>query len=226
MGHAGTVRSWPRLIVPVAAGYLLGSIPTAVVVGRRRHVDLRAVGDGNPGWWNARQQLGRRAAMPVLVVDVAKGAAAAGVGRLLAPRRAWSPGYAAAGAAMVGHAWPVFAGFRGGRSVATLGGAAAVLSPVTAIAAAGAGLVAGRITGSAATGIRVGYGAYPAVQVLVDGAERTAGTGALMSLVGLRFWMAARPRHVGGRHSVERASAATAATSASGESQYAGPRRV
>jgi glycerol-3-phosphate acyltransferase PlsY len=219
MGHAGTVRVWPRVIGPVAAGYLLGSIPTAVIVGRRRHVDPRAVGDRNPGWWNARQQFGRRAALPVLVVDVAKGAAAAGIGRLLSPAGRWWPGHAATGAAMVGHAWPLFAGFRGGRSVATFGGAAAVLSPLAAAGAASAATVVGRITGSTAAGIRVGFGTYPVLQVAVDGARRTAATGALMSFVGLRFWMAARPRHAGGRQSVERATAATAATSANGDSQ-------
>lgn len=220
------MRVRPRLIVPLGAGYLLGSIPTAVIVGHRRHVDPRAVGDRNPGWWNARQQFGRRAALPVLVVDVAKGAAAAAIGRTLGPAGRWWPGYAAAGAAMVGHAWPLFAGFRGGRSVATFAGAAAVLSPLAAAGAAGTGVVAGSITRTAATGIRVGFGAYPVLQILVDGARRTASTGALMSFVGLRFWMAARPRQAGGRQSVQRASAATAATSASGDSQYAGPRRL
>src|SRR5262245_50818631 len=71
MGHAGTVRPWVRIATPIVGGYLLGSIPTAVIVGRRRHVDLRLVGDRNPGWWNAKEELGRRAALPVLVGDVA-----------------------------------------------------------------------------------------------------------------------------------------------------------
>src|SRR5215218_5034411 len=130
MRHAGTVRGWTRVVVPAVAGYLLGSIPTAVIVGRRRHVDLRRVGDRNPGWWNAKEELGGRAAAPVLVVDVTKGAAAAGIGRVLARPGEWWPGYVGAAAAMVGHAWPLFARFRGGRSVATLGGVAPVLTPV------------------------------------------------------------------------------------------------
>jgi acyl phosphate:glycerol-3-phosphate acyltransferase len=194
MGHAGTVRLWVRIAAPMAAGYLLGSIPTAVIVARRRHIDLRAVGDRNPGWWNAKEELGRRAALPVLVVDIAKGAAGAGVGRLVARPGEWWPGYAGGAAAMVGHAWPVFARFRGGRSVATLGGAAGVLSPLSALLAIGAGVVAGRATRSSASGIRVGFGTYPVAQVIVDGPYRTAATGGLMTIVGLRFWMAAR-RH-------------------------------
>jgi acyl phosphate:glycerol-3-phosphate acyltransferase len=179
-------------VVPAVAGYLLGSIPTAVLVGRRRHVDLRVVGDRNPGWWNAKEELGRRAALPVLVVDVAKGMGGAGLGRLVARPGEWWPGYVGGAAAMVGHAWPLFARFRGGRSVATFGGAAAVLSPLAAGAAVAAGTVAGRATGSSAAAIRVGYGAYPVAQVLVDGPRRTAVTGVLMSFVGLRFWLAAR----------------------------------
>jgi glycerol-3-phosphate acyltransferase PlsY len=219
MGHAGTVGFWTRGVVPVAAGYLLGSIPTAVIVGHRRHVDLRAVGDRNPGWWNAKEELGRRAALPVLVVDVAKGAAAASIGRLVARPGEWWPGYAGSAAAMVGHAWPLFARFRGGRSVATFGGAAGVLSPLATAAAVGAGVVAGRASASTATGIRVGYAAYPVVQVFVDGAARTAATGGLMSLVGLRFWMAGRPRQARGLAIVDRRSAAMATVSTNGDSQ-------
>jgi glycerol-3-phosphate acyltransferase PlsY len=186
------VRSWVSVSVPVVTGYLFGSIPTAVIVGRRRRVDLRAVGDRNPGWWNARAELGRRAALPVLVIDVAKGAAGAAVGRVVARRGEWWPGYAGGAAAMVGHAWPLFAGFRGGRSVATLGGAAAVLSPVSAVIAAAGGALAGAVAGSAAVGIRTGFAAYPVAQLAVDGARRTAATGGLMSFVGLRFWQASR----------------------------------
>ena len=93
---------------------------------------------------------------------------------------------------MLGHAWPLFARFRGGRSVATFGGAAGVISPVTTAAAILAGTVAGRLTGSAARGIHGGFVAYPAVQLAVDGPRRTAVTGVLMSFIGLRFWMAGR----------------------------------
>jgi acyl phosphate:glycerol-3-phosphate acyltransferase len=187
-----SVRSWVRLPVPVVAGYLLGSIPTAVIVSRRRRVDLRAVGDRNPGWWNARAELGRRAAVPVLVIDVAKGAAAAAAGRLAARPGEWWPGYAGGAAAMVGHAWPVFAGFRGGRSVATLGGAAAVLSPVSAVIAVAGGVLAGAVSGSSAVGIRTGFSAFPVAQLALDGPRRTAATGGLMSFVGFRFWQASR----------------------------------
>ena len=116
-------------MIAVAAGYLLGSIPVAQLVAHRAAgVDLRAVGDRNPGFWNARGHLSRRAAVIVFAGDAGKGALAAAVGRALGGP--WWIGYVAAGAAMVGHAWPVFARFRGGRSVLTFVGAMAVLSPV------------------------------------------------------------------------------------------------
>lgn len=184
------VRGILRISVPAVTGYLLGSIPTAVIVGMRRQVDLRAVGDRNPGWWNARQELGREAALPVLLVDIAKGMAAAALGRAVARPGEWWPAHVGAAGAMVGHAWPVFAHFRGGRSVATLGGAAGALSPVSTAAAVLAGAVAARATSSAERGIQIGYAAFPVAQIVVDGPRRTAATGALMSLVGLRFWMA------------------------------------
>ena len=139
-------------------------------------VDLRTVGDHNPGWWNARQSLGKRAALPVLVGDIAKGAAGAAIGRVLARPGAWWMAVVGGGAAMVGHAWPLFADFRGGRSVATFGGAAGVISPVTAVAAISVGALAGRVTKSAARGIQAGFVAYPVLQLAVDGPRRTAAT--------------------------------------------------
>ena len=186
------VRVWARAVVPAAAGYVLGSIPTADLVARRRRVELRAVGDRNPGWWNAKQVLGPGAAAPVLVVDVAKGAAGAAVGRVVAAPGEWWPGYIGGLAAMIGHAWPVTTRFRGGRGVATFGGAAGVLAPAAAAAAVAVGAFAGRATGSAARGIQVGYAGFPVAQILIEGARRTAATGALMTLIGVRFWLAPR----------------------------------
>ena len=182
------MRLAARLAVPAAAGYLLGSVPTSDLVSR--DVDLRAVGDRNPGWWNAREALGARAARPVLAGDIAKGAAGAAIGRLLARPGEWWMPVIGGGAAMLGHAWPLFARFRGGRSVATFGGAAAIISPVTTAAAISAGVLAGRATGSAARGIQAGFVAYPVVQLAVDGPRRTAATGVLMSFIGLRFAIA------------------------------------
>lgn len=175
------------------AGYLIGSIPVAGRVARRRGApDLRSVGDRNPGYWNAQEQLGRRAALPVFVGDAAKGAAAAAVGVAFAWDSRWGIGYLAAGAAMIGHAYPVFAGFRGGRSVLCFAGAVCVLSPVAAAIAIGALLIVTVVARSFAWGARVGVFGFPIAQLFVDGAHRTAATGALMCIIGLRFALAAR----------------------------------
>lgn len=177
----------------MVAGYLIGSVPVSdLVVRRRAAVDLRAVGDGNPGYWNAKETLGRRAALPVFVGDAVKGAIAAGIGRLVAGDGDWGIAYLAAGAAMIGHAWPVFARFRGGRSVLTFAGAVCVLSPVTAAIAISLLVVTTFATRSFARGARVGVFAYPFGQLVVDGPNRTAATGALMCIIGIRFAMAAR----------------------------------
>ena len=101
---------------------------------RARGVDIRPSGDSNPGYWNAKESLGRRAALPVFVGDVAKGSAAAAIGVIVGGP--WWVGYVGGAAAMIGHAWPVFAGFRGGRSVLTFVGAMIVLAPVPAAIAA------------------------------------------------------------------------------------------
>jgi glycerol-3-phosphate acyltransferase PlsY len=173
----------------VVAGYLLGSVPVAVLVARARGVDIRAVGDRNPGYWNAKDTLGRRAAVPVFVGDVAKGALAALVGLGLA--EPWWVGYVGVAAAMVGHAWPVFAGFRGGRSVLVFVGGMLVLAPVPALVAAALCAVITLVTRRFAIGARVAVFGFPVIQALFEPRARVAATGALMCIIGVRFAMAA-----------------------------------
>lgn len=175
----------------VGAGYLLGSLPVAVLVGRRHGIDPRAVGDANPGYWNVRRHLGARPAAPVFAGDVAKGVAAGLVGVAVAPAGAWGVGYAAVAAAMAGHAWPVFAGLRGGRSVLTWAGGMCVLSPPAGAVAVGL-FTAVAATGRFAWGARLGAVAFPVAQLLTEGPHRVAATGALMGIIGLRFAQAAR----------------------------------
>lgn len=176
------------MVLTVLIGYLIGSIPLARLATR---TDLRTVGDRNPGYWNAKESLGRRAAVPVFVGDVAKGAVSAGVGIALAGSEQWWLGYVGGFAAMVGHAWPVFDRFRGGRSVLCFVGAICVVTPVTALVAIGVLLVVVATTRSFSWGARVGVFAVPFIQLIVDGPYRTAATGVLMTLIGVRFAQAA-----------------------------------
>lgn len=110
-------------------GYLIGTFPTADLVAKRASggtVDLRSAGTGNPGGANALKVLGRRAGYTVMAGDIAKGALASGVGAALAgPAGA----HLAGSASVVGHCFPVWNGFRGGKGVAASIGQCAVTFP-------------------------------------------------------------------------------------------------
>lgn len=174
--------------VVVIVGYLLGSIPVAnIVASRRASIDLRHVGDRNPGFWNARESMGPMAALPVFVGDVAKGSLAAGLGAVLADDGVWGLAYVGGGAAMVGHAFPVFAGFVGGRSVLTFVGTMLVVAPGSAAVSTVVVVVVFVATRSFAWGARAGMLALPVVQLVVEGPYRTAATGVLMTFIGVRF---------------------------------------
>jgi acyl phosphate:glycerol-3-phosphate acyltransferase len=122
------------LLLAAVAGYLLGAIPSGVIVGRVRGTDPRSAGSGRIGTTNALRTLGVAGAVAVLAMDVAKGAAAAlagvAIGEAMGAGAAW-PGAVAAVAAVVGHVRSVFIGFGGGRGVATGAGALAVLAPLS-----------------------------------------------------------------------------------------------
>lgn len=113
------------LLVPLA--YLVGTFPSATLVARASGVNIREVGSGNPGASNVTRVLGWRRGVWVFVLDAAKGALAAGSGLLVAGRPA---GYVLGGAAVLGHVFPVWNRFRGGKGVATGGGIFAALSPI------------------------------------------------------------------------------------------------
>ena len=180
------------VVISVIVGYLVGSVPLANLVARRRAaIDLREVGDRNPGFWNARETMGTREAIPIFVGDVAKGVLAAGLGTWLAEPGVWGVAYVAGGAAMVGHAFPVFARFVGGRSILTFVGTAVVVTPLASVISFLLLVATFATTRRFAWAARVGIFVLPFIQVVVDGPHRTAATGALMTFIGLRFAMAA-----------------------------------
>ena len=178
--------------ITIVVGYLVGSIPIAnMVAARRAKIDLRTTGDRNPGFWNARETLGKRAAIPVFVGDVSKGAVAALVGVALANPGVWGLAYVGTGAAMMGHAFPVFARFRGGRSILTFAGGAAEYATLPFSVTIALLLAVFGVTRSFARAAQVGFFAFPLVQLVIQGPYRTAATGVLMTFIGLRFAMAA-----------------------------------
>lgn len=122
--------------IALGVGYLFGSIPFAYLLARRhRGIDLRLAGSGNVGAANVLRTSGVPNAVLALVLDAAKGSVAV----LLAQRFSVEPATPVAGglAAIIGHIYPVWLGFRGGKGVATAGGVFVVLTP-TAVAVAGA----------------------------------------------------------------------------------------
>jgi len=115
-------------ILSIIIGYLLGSIPTAYIVSRlRKGIDIRTVGSGNMGGANVMREIGTHEGVFVGLFDIAKGAVAILIAQALNVSELWVLGTGFA--ALVGHNFPVFAGFRGGRGSATCIGIFLVLAP-------------------------------------------------------------------------------------------------
>ncbi|HEX4903377.1 MAG TPA: glycerol-3-phosphate acyltransferase [Acidimicrobiales bacterium] len=133
----------------VVAAYLLGTFPTAHLVGRRQGFDPTASGSRNPGASNVTRIGGARAGVLVLLGDAGKGALAAGLGLAVDGRfLAWVAG----AAAVAGHLWPITRRLRGGKGVATAAGAVLVCAPVVFLPLAVVFAVLVKATGHAAVG--------------------------------------------------------------------------
>lgn len=126
-------------ILAVALGYLAGSVPFAFLLARRRGVDLRRAGSGNIGAANVLRTSGVASGLAAVGLDAAKGAVAV----LVAERLTGGPAtpVAAGLASVIGHIYPVWLRFRGGKGVATAAGVFAVLTPA-AVTIAGVVFVA------------------------------------------------------------------------------------
>ncbi len=124
---------WGHTLAFLAAGYVLGSFPTAYVLARwLKGIDIRQYGTGNVGGTNVGVQLGVWATVVVGLVDIAKGA----IPPLVAQSFSLDPLAAAAGGigAVIGHNWSCALGFRGGRGMAATLGCLAVMAPWAALA--------------------------------------------------------------------------------------------
>jgi glycerol-3-phosphate acyltransferase PlsY len=123
----------------VLLAYLLGSVPFAYLLARRRGIDLRRSGSGNVGATNVMRTTGVARAVVAMSLDAVKGAVAV----LVAERLTSGPAtpVAAGLASVIGHIYPLWLGFRGGKGVATAAGVFAVLAPVALALASGAFLI-------------------------------------------------------------------------------------
>ncbi len=130
----------------ILAAYLLGSLSGSLLLGRVRGVDIRTLGSGNAGGTNALRTQGWKFALGTVLVDVGKGALAAWLALRWGTGEAWLP-YAAGVAAVLGHVWPVFHGFRGGKGAGTLVGVLLVLWPLAVAVLVGTWLLVLTATG-------------------------------------------------------------------------------
>ena len=126
-----------ELGVKLLLAYLLGTVMGGLLLGRLRGVDIRALGSGNAGATNAMRTQGKAFGVAVLLIDIAKGVLAVrwlpgavlpGIGLDPAVSREWL-GVGCGCAAIVGHVYPVWYGFRGGKGVATVLGVAGAVQP-------------------------------------------------------------------------------------------------
>ena len=133
----------PGLAIPLAllAAYVVGSIDFAVIVARMHGVDIHQAGSGNPGTSNVLRTLGRLPAAMVLIGDMLKGTVGAAMGWVASgvadpsavadPMGAWA--FAAGFAAVIGHCYPIFHRFKGGKGVATGAGVLLFTVPLAAV---------------------------------------------------------------------------------------------
>lgn len=135
------------LAIDLVLAYLIGALPWSVILGRLlRGIDVRRQGSGNAGATNAWRVLGWRIGLAVMVLDTAKGVVAAAlipripIGDL--PVSLTAAAIFCGLAAVVGHVFPVYIGFRGGKGVATAGGMLAAVAPIPVAIALGVFLLA------------------------------------------------------------------------------------
>lgn len=135
-------------LLKIFLAYLLGSLMGGLLVGMLRHTDIREQGSHNPGATNAWRTQGPVFGIAVFVIDIGKGVLAALwlPGLMTETVPVWLP-YACGLAAIMGHVYPVFFGFRGGKGAATLAGIYACLLPMAALVGLGAWVLTLLITG-------------------------------------------------------------------------------
>lgn len=175
----------PSVLV-VAIGYLLGSIPSAYIMARvRKSADIRDFGVGNMGAASVLRHVGIWEGIVVGITDIAKGATAIVIARAIGVSQAWVLG--AGFSALLGHNFPVFAGFRGGKGSATTLGIFLILAPKEIGIVLGIMAIPFFITRNFAFSISVGFIFLPLLIWLFGGSMMlTLYSLAILILIGLR----------------------------------------
>lgn len=160
-------------LLALLGAYLIGSVPSAVWVGKAFYgIDVREYGSGNAGATNTFRVLGKKAGIPVLILDILKGFLAVQLafvaGTYLPSSQQFVNLKLALGiASLLGHIFPVFAGFRGGKGVATLLGILIGVQPMAALICAGVFLTVFIPSGYVSLGSMLAAIAYPFIIMLV-----------------------------------------------------------
>ena len=163
----------PVNILALLAAYLLGSIPSAVWIGKIFYgIDVREYGSGNAGATNTFRVLGKKAGIPVLIIDVLKGYVAVQLATIIGN---YFPGtqqfvnfkLTLGVAALLGHIFPVYVGFRGGKGVATLLGILCGVHPHAALVCAGVFLSTFLITRYVSLSSMIAAVVFPAIIMYV-----------------------------------------------------------
>lgn len=163
-------------ILLLVLGYLLGAISSAVWISRKFYgIDIRKYGSGNAGTTNMLRVLGRRAALPVFIIDAAKGYAAVSLS-CFSNLEGEALFYLKIGlviTAILGHIFPIFTGFKGGKGVATIAGCLLALSPMPLLLAFGTFAVVFLVSGYVSLGSIISAILYPVYMYFVFGDRST-----------------------------------------------------
>jgi glycerol-3-phosphate acyltransferase PlsY len=175
----------------VIASYLLGSIPFGYVAGRIAGIDIRNAGSGNVGATNVVRVLGKRYGYPVFALDVLKGFGAVKISMLMASGRPpeWnSPeifGILAATSAVLGHVYPPWLKFKGGKGVATSAGALLALTPVATLIGVAIWIIVFWLTRYVSLASVVATVALPIVILMIRSADENSSKFLVYSSVGV-----------------------------------------
>ena len=162
-------------LIIIVVAYLLGNISTSYIVAKRlAGVDIRTQGSGNAGSTNVLRTMGKKAGALTFGGDVLKGVVAVGFARILAyymKSDQVTCAYIAVAAVVIGHNWPAFLGFRGGKGVATSLGSMIAINPVLALSCFGIFLVIVAITKYVSLGAIIGISMSPIMMVFTKNSK-------------------------------------------------------
>ena len=177
--------SWPYILAVFTAGYLLGAIPFGLILTRLAGMgDIRAIGSGNIGATNVLRTGNKKIAAATLLLDGAKGAVAVLIAQIYGPDAA----IVAASGALLGHLFPVWLKFRGGKGVATALGILLALSPPVGGLVCTTWLLAAALFRYSSLSALIAVAAGPLYMWALADPQRAEFAIAIAALVWLRHW--------------------------------------